>query len=182
MRCDELIKPLRTCRKTAVSKSRQRGSENKQRQNTGVLHYVQDDDVLKPGDSGLLDRFLDVFRNMETIELTGDDLLHFIFDRNEPYRAPFSEQWHRELNAAETAGTSSIWQLIQDVTEGRANVTPGLQAADMWAWALNRENLASIGQHGTGLAEVMRALIPSSRKVYDEDALRREYGAPQHLR
>jgi hypothetical protein len=109
--------------------------------------------------------------------LRRDDLLHFVFDRNEEYFGPFRDKRDAELKKVEDIGKSSMWQLVGDVTEGVMKESPGIQAADMFAWALNRENTMPYGSKGTGVADAMRAAVGSCMKVYDEESLRREYGS-----
>lgn len=108
----------------------------------------------------------------EFITLGADDLAHFMFDRNEDFREPFSNEWKREIYAAEKCGKSSYWQLVNSVTEGHMKDTPGIQAADMLAWSTNRENLAQCGQHGTGLASIIRSITAGASMTCDEAFIR----------
>jgi len=107
------------------------------------------------------------------IPLTPGDLIHFVFDRNEPFLAPFDAEWNAEKDKANRSGVFSPWLLVGSVGEGTMTITPGLQAADILAWGLNRENTAPEGHYGTGLAEILRNMTAGTYIYIDEHVLRR---------
>ncbi|MHB1021821.1 MAG: DUF3800 domain-containing protein [Acidobacteriaceae bacterium] len=107
------------------------------------------------------------------IPLTPDDMIHIIFDRNEPFFAPFDAEWNAKKDEANRTGTFSPWLLVDSVGEGTMEMTPGIQAADILAWGLNRENTAPEGHYGTGLASILRNITAGTYIYVDEDVLRR---------
>ena len=113
----------------------------------------------------------------ETISLASDDLLSFVFDRNEAFFGPFSKKVSDEKHDSERSGKASIWQLVVSITEGQMKTTPGLQAADVLAWGINRQNTAAEGKEGKHLAYILRQLVMCTWKEYDEVAMHREFDA-----
>jgi hypothetical protein len=107
------------------------------------------------------------------IPLTPDDQIHFVFDRSEPFFAPFNAEWNTEKNKANSSGVFSPWLLVDSVGEGTMETTPGIQAADILAWGLNRENTAPEGSYGTRLANVLRNITAGTYIYIDEGVLRR---------
>lgn len=113
--------------------------------------------------------------NSEYISVLKQELLHFVFDRNERFEGPFKKKWNEELNKAESGRYASVWQFVGSVGNARMELTPGIQAADMLAWGLNREATAPYGSYGTGLADALRSLVAGSEKIHVEDSMRREF-------
>jgi Protein of unknown function (DUF3800) len=113
----------------------------------------------------------------ETISLASDGLLSFIFDRNEPFIGPFSQKVNNEKDESERSRKASIWQLVDGITEDQMKSTPGLQAADILAWGVNRQNAAIEGKEGKHLAYILRQLVMCTWKEYDEAAMCREFYA-----
>ena len=113
----------------------------------------------------------------ETISLASDGLLSFVFDRNEAFIGPFSKKVCDEKHDSERSGEASIWQLVGGITEGQMKTTPGLQAADVLAWGINRQNTAAEGKEGKHLAYILRQLVMCTWKEYDEVAMLREFDA-----
>lgn len=107
------------------------------------------------------------------IPLTPDDLIHIVFDRNEPFFAPFSAEWNAKKDEANRSGIFSPWLMVDSVFEGTMETTPGIQAADILAWGLNRENTAPEGHYGTGLANILRNITAGTYIYVDEEILRR---------
>jgi len=112
----------------------------------------------------------------ETICLSSEDLLNFVFDRSESFLVPFSESVTAERNKATESGKSSIWNLVGSITEGEMQITPGIQAADILAWGLNRKNTSQEGKDGMYLAHILKQIVMCTWKEYDETTLRREFG------
>lgn len=107
------------------------------------------------------------------IPLAPDALIHFVFDRNEPFFAPFKADWNAGKDEANRSGVFSPWLLIDSVGEDTMETTPGIQAADTLAWGLNRENAAPHGHYGTGLANILRNITAGTYMYVDEGVLRR---------
>lgn len=111
----------------------------------------------------------------EVIHLSKGDLLSFIFDRNERFMGSFSEKVNREKDISEKHHTFSVWQLVDSVTEANMQTVPGIQAADILAWGVNRQNIADEGSEGKHLAYILRQIVRCTWKVFDEAALRKEF-------
>jgi hypothetical protein len=106
------------------------------------------------------------------IFLDSDELIYFIFDRNEPFFEPFRAEWKAEKDKAKASMVSSPWLLVGSVEERDMKATPGIQAADILAWALNRENTTPEGFYGTRLAEILRNITAGASMTIDENVLR----------
>jgi len=104
-----------------------------------------------------------------------EDLLNFVFDRSEDFHNPFSEKINKEKGIAEQSGKQSIWQFVDSITEGEMKTTPGIQAPDILAWGVNRQNTALEGREGKHLAYILKQLVMCTWKECDEDALRKEF-------
>ena len=74
---------------------------------------------------------------------------------------------------ANRAGIFSPWLLFDSVAEGTMTTTPGIQAADILAWGLNRENTAPEGHYGTGLANILRNITAGTYAYVDEKLIRK---------
>jgi hypothetical protein len=101
---------------------------------------------------------------------------HYIFDRNEEFYLPFRAKWNVEKDKFESTGELSPWILIDDVTEADMKKVPGIQAADILAWSVNREHMAPEGYPGKMYLEIMKKVIPSGFVFWDEDKMRKRYG------
>jgi hypothetical protein len=112
----------------------------------------------------------------EIVDITGDDLIHFVFDRSEPFFEKFRAEWNVGKDEFERTGKYNMWRLVDSVTEGNMKTTPGIQAADILAWGLNRENTAPEGTYGTGLANILQRITAGSHAPMDEAQMRRVYG------
>jgi hypothetical protein len=88
-----------------------------------------------------------------------------------------------EAGQARIAGTSSIactgnstkWQTIEEVVPVDMKKTPGIQAADIIAWAVNRENTVQKGKTASYMAHVIRTVIPSLSVVWGEEKMRQQF-------
>lgn len=101
---------------------------------------------------------------------------HYVFDQGEPFEEPFTRRWTFEKERlVSPGGADAFWQLIKTVTSADMKQQPGLQVADMLAWATNR--VLSIGS-GEGtfkhLEPIMKKIIPSAWTLWDEQKLRTE--------
>jgi hypothetical protein len=67
------------------------------------------------------------------------------------------------------------WSLIKTVTNADMREKPGLQAADLLAWATNRHH-AKVGQRFKFLREIMQGVISWYQIFFDEVELRKRYG------
>ena len=94
---------------------------------------------------------------------------NFYFDIGEPYQASFERQWadHKE-------SSDPFWSLIQTVAAVKMWCTPGLQAADLTAWAVNRSLQPTARDYGT-LDKVIREAVTHRRSLWDKGRLRRKY-------
>jgi hypothetical protein len=110
----------------------------------------------------------------DTVVIPKDDLLNFAFDRNEGFFEPF----RKFVNGEKQKGESTIWHLVDGVGEGEMKLTPGIQAADVLAWATNRENTVAEGEEGKHIAYLLHQVVMSFRKVYDRETLLKEFGPP----
>jgi hypothetical protein len=99
---------------------------------------------------------------------------HYYFDQGEPFEAVFKAKVNREIKKAEQLGQHSIWSHITHIGEAPMRKTPGLQIADMFAWANNRE-AAKLSPRWQALALAMRTLMPTLWVTWDEKTLRQFY-------
>jgi hypothetical protein len=103
------------------------------------------------------------------------DTVKYFFDRNEYFYQPFFDKWNRELNLAEQNEVWSIWKVIEEVAPAIMQKTPGIQAADIIAWGMNRETFAQEGDLAKYLGHILRQVIPSIHVVWDETKMRQEF-------
>lgn len=122
-------------------------------------------------------RVLQESNNQPVISLGAGELLNFVFDRNEEFYLPFRNFINDQKALAERSRKNSIWQFVDGVGEADMHRTPGIQAADILAWATNRENIAVEGEEGKHIAHILRQVVMSTRKEYDRITLEREFGA-----
>jgi hypothetical protein len=104
---------------------------------------------------------------------------HYVFDRNEDFYLSFRAKWNSEKDKFENTGALSPWILIDDVTEADMKKVPGIQAADILAWSVNRDHTAPEGYPGKAYLEIMKKVIPSGSVFWDEDKMRKRYGIVQ---
>jgi hypothetical protein len=105
---------------------------------------------------------------------TSSDKLHYFFDRNEYFKTPFENKWNEEKDKFEESGKWSVWSLIQEVSTVEMKAVPGIQAADIVAWGINREYNKTEGP-GKLLAHIIRQIIPTRYVVWNEENLRKHY-------
>jgi len=103
------------------------------------------------------------------------DTVSYFFDRTEDFKKPFEEKWNREKDFAEQTGERSVWQIIDKVASVEMKKTPGVQAADIIAWARNRETFTDEGDLGRYLAHIVRQVIPSFYIEWDEAKMREQF-------
>lgn len=106
---------------------------------------------------------------------TETDKLSYFFDRSEPFEPRFRERWNLERDLSKKLGTTTIWDMITDIGPVAMEDTPGVQAADIIAWARNRETFKKPGDIGHELAQQILQVIPSYSIVWDEEKLRQQY-------
>jgi hypothetical protein len=94
----------------------------------------------------------------------------YYFDRGEPFEPVFKAKWEREAAREEI----NIWSHVKHVGSATMKETPGLQIADMLAWANNRKE-ANISQRYDKLALAMTRLMPSHWIIWGEANLKRIY-------
>jgi len=110
-----------------------------------------------------------------------NDTVKYFFDRTEYLEGSFRDKWNTEKNLAEGTGEWSIWQRIDEITCVDMKKTPGIQAADIIAWAVNRETFAKEGQTAKYLGHILRQVIPSYYVVWDETKMKKQFRPLLHL-
>jgi hypothetical protein len=112
-----------------------------------------------------------------TIEYPELDLTaHYYFDQGEAFKEAFKKKWQAEHESVAKAYDKpyTIWSTIKTIEEAEAKKTPGLQVADVLAWATNRQETKP-GQEFHHLCYVMKQVIASKSVIWDEAKLRKEY-------
>lgn len=99
---------------------------------------------------------------------------HYYFDQSEPFEDIFKARWTRELQSAERTGVPSRWHHVTHAGPVIMRKTPGLQVADMLAWAFNRE-AASPNKSYSTFAITLKALMATKWIEWDEDLLKKYY-------
>ena len=103
------------------------------------------------------------------------DRVKYFFDRHEYFEPAFKKQWNKERDLAEETGEWSVWQLIDEVGSLDMKTTPGIHAADIVAWGMNREKFAQEGQSAKYLGQIMRQVIPSFSVTWDEKKMKEHF-------
>lgn len=103
------------------------------------------------------------------------DTIKYFFDSGEPFKVPFEHKWNTEKKTAKAMGVWNVWQLIEQVSSVEMRKVPGVQAADILAWAVNREKTAAAGKNGTFLRHIMQQVIPASYVLWDEANMRKHF-------
>lgn len=103
------------------------------------------------------------------------DSVKYFFDRSEYFFQPFFNKWNEKKDIAEKTGEWTPWRTIEQVTPVEMKKTPGVQAADIVAWAVNREHTVRDGQNASHLAKIIRGVLPSLSVVWDEDKMRQQF-------
>lgn len=101
---------------------------------------------------------------------------HYFFDIEEPFKAPFEERWKQEKGSfLDPTALREIWSLIKTVTTAEMRDKPALQAADLLAWATNRQHSKNPDASFKHLEPIMKQVIPSSWIVFNEATLVSRY-------
>jgi hypothetical protein len=103
------------------------------------------------------------------------DSVRYFFDRNEYFYQPFFDKWTDKKNIAEKTREWTPWKTIEEVVPAEMKMTPGIQAADIIAWAVNRENTVQKGKTASYMAHIIRTVIPSLFAVWDEAKMRQQF-------
>lgn len=102
--------------------------------------------------------------------------LYYFFDRGEPFYRAFKGKWNAEVEKLRPErGDWSIWNFVAQVSAVEMRKVPGVQAADILAWGVNRENSVPTVMPGTSLPHIMRTVIPSGHIVWDEEKMRKTF-------
>jgi hypothetical protein len=96
---------------------------------------------------------------------------HYYFDQGEPFEEIIKAKWNR---ARSEENPKYQWGHISHIGPAIMEKTPGLQIADMIAWATNRHEV-KIPQRYDDLVIGMRHLLPSMWVVVNEPQLRKNY-------
>jgi uncharacterized protein DUF3800 len=108
------------------------------------------------------------------------DAADFFFDADEAFKEPFERKWNGELRKAKESGEPSRWSVVRHISSVNMRKVPGIQAADMLAWAVNKEHKKYSGP-GTYMAHIMRQVIPARSIVWDEARMRKEFAPLLYL-
>lgn len=103
------------------------------------------------------------------------DTLRYFFDVNEPFKSPFEKKWRKETTEARKRGGWSIYQRIDEVATVDMRTVPGIQAADIIAWAVNREHTTQPGAKAKFMAHILRHVVPSLHVSWDEKKMRENF-------
>jgi len=96
---------------------------------------------------------------------------HYYFDQNEPFEEIIKAKWNR---ARAEQDPKYQWAHISHIGSAVMRKTPGLQIADMMAWATNRHEV-KIPQRYDTFVIGMRHLIPSMWVTVGEQQLRNNF-------
>jgi hypothetical protein len=109
-------------------------------------------------------------------EYKGLDLeAHYYFDQNEPFEPIIKAKWESETARYKSTGFGyTIWSHISHMGPAVMRKTPGLQVADMLAWATNRHEV-KIPQRYDNFVIGLRSLVPSQWAIIDEAQLRKRF-------
>jgi hypothetical protein len=105
------------------------------------------------------------------------ELVWLFFDRGESFIKPLKDQWlanRTPPNKLATDPEKRVWDLIANIVDDDTEHTPGLQAADMVAWATSRD-LAKKLEPLYDLNQYMNDLNVEYNAVIDEPLLRKLY-------
>jgi hypothetical protein len=99
---------------------------------------------------------------------------HYYFDQGEPFEEIIKAKWNRWRAEAEDSRSLHQWGHITHIGPAIMKKTPGLQIADMFAWATNRHEV-KIPRRYDDLVIGLRHLFPSMWVVIDEKTLRNNF-------
>lgn len=109
------------------------------------------------------------------LEYKGHDLeAHYYFDQGEPFEEIIKAKWERETERHRRTGQYNVWCHISHIGPALMRKTPGLQVADMLAWATNRHEI-KIPQRYQDFVLGLRYLVPSQWNIWNETLLRRKF-------
>ena len=103
------------------------------------------------------------------------DSFQFFFDRQEEGAKFFNDDWNQGWDEYERTRKFNPWIMIDAFTPVATKTVPGIQAADLRAWSVNRCKTAAKGMPGYALSEVMEKTIPCSYLEMGELELKRAY-------
>ena len=104
-----------------------------------------------------------------------NDTIEYFFDRGESFKGPFEAKVREGKKRARHSGVWNLWKLIKKVSAVDMKKVPGVQAADILAWAVNRDNTVSEGKAGKHLRHIIQQVIPAFSVLWDEAKLRKHY-------
>jgi hypothetical protein len=114
------------------------------------------------------------------IDENGNTFQYF-FDKCEYFKKPFEDKWKAETSRSEKTGIWNPWNLVEQVAAVDMKKVPGVQAADIIAWGVNRE-ITENHSKGRFLAQIIRDSIPYVCTVWDEEAMRSQFKPLLYLR
>jgi hypothetical protein len=82
--------------------------------------------------------------------------VRYFFDRDEEFQQPFEDKWNQGKKRSEALGVKDVWDYVEEVAAVEMTKVPGIQAADILAWAVNKENTSSGNLPGTSLSYIMK--------------------------
>jgi hypothetical protein len=103
------------------------------------------------------------------------DGLNFYFDQGEEYFGPFQKKWLEMTKRARRDEIPNPWVSVVQVTTANMRRVPGLQMADVLAWAVNRGHMAEEGKPGKHHAHIMKQILAGYRVEMDEAEMRKRY-------
>lgn len=80
-----------------------------------------------------------------------------LFDRGEPYLNAMMRRWNRRRSFR---GKKPLWDLIKSIAPVEASDVPGVQAADMLAWSMNRVRTRGTSDWAGQMAQRVLNLMP----------------------
>lgn len=103
------------------------------------------------------------------------DAIEVFFDQGEPFKGKFERRWTEEKQESRRRKKAwNSWRMISKISAVDMRHVPGVQAADILAWAVNRDAVKSEGK-GKFLRRIMHDVIPASFAVWDEAKLRKHH-------
>jgi hypothetical protein len=100
--------------------------------------------------------------------------IQYYFDQGEYFKAPFEEKWRAETKRSRELGVWNEWDSVIGITTAEMRSVPGIQAADILAWGVNKESTKRAGRYSE-MANIMRQVISSYYMVFDEKKMRQEF-------
>ena len=120
---------------------------------------------------GLLYWYVDQYPGIINFET---DSVKYFFDGGEGFKTPFERKWKEEARKSKHTSVS-VWRLIKQVSAVDMRKVPGVQAADILAWAVNRDATIQEGKKAKYLRHIMHQVIPASYVVWDEAKFRKHF-------